>query len=125
MRSPMSFAISNQPGMIRSIVLLSCLLSPDRAVADTSPSYAKDVRPFLAKYCSECHAGKEPESGLNLETYKGLMDGGDHGPVLKAGKADESRIVRMVEGKSKPFMPPRNARQPRPEEVAVLRAWID
>ena len=78
----MSFAISNPPGRIRGILLLTALLicpfALGQALADTPPSYAKDVRPFLAKYCSECHAGKEPESGLNLETYKGLMEGGDH-----------------------------------------------
>src|SRR5262249_25955526 len=41
------------------------------------------------------------------------------------GKADASRIVRLVEHKDKPFMPPKKAKQPRPEEVALLRAWID
>src|SRR5581483_11399842 len=51
--------------------------------------------------------------------------GGENGPVLKPGKAEDSRIVRLVEGKAKPSMPPKKAKQPRPEEIAVLRAWID
>ncbi len=54
------------------------------------------------------------------------MEGGQHGPVLVAGKADASRIVGQVEGKRKPTMPPKKAtRRPTPEEAAVLRAWID
>src|SRR5262249_48567900 len=57
--------------------------------------------------------------------YKGLRAGGDNGPVLVPGKPNDSRIVLMVEGKIAPKMPPKRAKQhPRPEEVAVLRAWI-
>jgi hypothetical protein len=105
-------------------VLIPLVLALPAASAEP-PSYAKQVRPFLARYCLECHAGQEPEGGLNLETRISLLAGGDHGPVLTPGKADDSRIVRMVEGKSRPFMPPKKARQPKPEEVTVMRAWVD
>src|SRR5262249_5724048 len=37
---------------------------------------------------------------------------------------DESRLVILAEGKDKPRMPPEKSKQPRPEEVAVLRAWV-
>src|SRR5258708_4297611 len=90
------------------------------------PSYSKQIRPFLSRYCLECHNAKEGEGGLNLETYASLLEGGQHGPVLVGGKADASRIVGMVEGKMKPTMPPKKAtRRPTPEEALVLRAWID
>lgn len=89
------------------------------------PSYARNVKPFLTHFCLECHNAKEAESGLNLETYQSLLAGGDHGPVLTPGKADASRIVRMVEGKTRPAMPPKKARQPKPEERTVLRSWIN
>src|SRR2546421_106754 len=75
-----------------------------------APSYARQVKPFFAKYCVECHPANDPDGGLNLTTYKSLLAGGDHGPVLIAGKPDASRIVRMVEGKSRPFMPPKTAK---------------
>ncbi len=95
-------------------------------VAAEPPSYSKQIRPFLARYCLECHNAKEFQGGLNLESYATLMEGGQHGPVLVAGKADDSRIVLQVEGKMKPTMPPKKAtRRPTPEEFAVLRAWID
>ena len=90
------------------------------------PSYSKQVRPLLSRYCLECHNAKDDQGGLNLESYAALLEGGQHGPVLVAGKADDSRIVGMVEGKLKPTMPPKKAaRRPTPEEAAVLRAWID
>src|SRR5690348_15162855 len=70
--------------------------------AQQAPSYAKQIQPFFARYCLECHSGQEPEGGLNLESYKSLLRGGEHGSALTPGKPDASRIVRLVEGKAKP-----------------------
>ena len=92
--------------------------------AQPAPSYAKQIRPFFARYCVECHPAMDPDGGLSLESYKGLMTGGDHGAVLVPGKPDQSRIVRMVEGKTGPRMPPKKAKQPKKEEIALLRAWV-
>jgi WD40 repeat protein len=88
------------------------------------PSYAKQIKPFFARYCVECHSGDEPKGDLNLESFKSLMQGGKDGKVLTPGKPDESRIVLQVEQKAKPFMPPKKAKQPKAEEMAVLRAWV-
>jgi len=88
-------------------------------------SYARDVRPFLTKYCVECHNPKTFKAGLDLETYKGMRDGSDRGQVLLPGKPDESPLVLSPEGKKEPHMPPKKAkRKPTPAEVAVLRAWV-
>ena len=108
------------------LVAVAILMAVAVASAAEPPSYSKQVRPFLSRYCLQCHNAKEGEGGLNLESYAALLEGGQHGPVLVAGKADESRMVGMVEGKMKPTMPPKKAtRRPTPEEVVVLRAWID
>src|SRR5205823_1667107 len=37
---------------------------------------------------------------------------------------DQSQLVLSLEGKAKPVMPPRKARQPKTAEKAVLRAWV-
>jgi WD40 repeat protein len=100
------------------------LIASGAAAAQQPPSYARHVKPFLARYCLECHNGDRLKGGLNLETFKGLQAGGEKGPVFVAGKPDDSRMVLMVEGKAKPHMPPRKARQPHPDELGLLRAWI-
>jgi WD40 repeat protein len=93
--------------------------------AQQPPSYAKDVRPFFARYCVECHNPKTLKAGLDLETFKSLMEGSDRGPALVVGKPDESQLVVLAEGRKEPHMPPKKAqRHPRPEEVRVLRAWV-
>jgi WD40 repeat protein len=88
------------------------------------PSYAKQIKPFFARYCVECHNGEESNGSLNLETFKTLQEGGQNGVVFVAGKPDESKLVLQVEGKAKPFMPPKKAKQPKREEIALLRTWV-
>jgi WD40 repeat protein len=50
------------------------------------------------------------------------MKGGDDGSPIVAGHADESPLIRQVEGRAKPKMPPKSDLPP--EDIAVLRAWI-
>ncbi len=109
---------------IHQLALVLALLVVD-SVHAAPPSYRQQVYPFLARYCLECHSGEDPSGGLNLASYQSLRAGGAHGPVLIPGKAQQSRIVRMVDGTARPKMPPRKARQPAPAEVALLRTWID
>ncbi len=93
--------------------------------AQSPPSYAKQVRPFLAHYCLECHNAKSAKAGLNLETVKAIRAGSDGGPVVEPGRPDASRIVLLVEGKDKPRMPPKKAKfHPKNEEIGILRAWV-
>ena len=82
--------------------LLIVAAASRRLLAADPPSYSKQIRPFFSRYCLECHNAKDDQGGLNLESYAALLEGGQHGPVLVAGKADASRMVGMVEGKLKP-----------------------
>jgi WD40 repeat protein len=108
-----------------SLVLLSFASLTGRSLGQQGPSYAKQVRPFLAAYCVECHNAKTFKAGLDLETYKALLEGSDRGPVLVKGKPDESLLVLLPEKKKQPHMPPRKAKRfPKPAETAILRAWI-
>jgi WD40 repeat protein len=109
--------------LILSIAAIS--LNSQSVAAQEKPSYAKHVRPFLAKYCLECHNAKNAKLGLNLETFKAIVEGSEGGPVLTPGKPDMSRIVHLVEGTDKPPMPPKDAKfHPKKAEIGVLRAWI-
>ena len=93
--------------------------------AQSAPSYSKDIRPFLTKYCLECHNAKTLKGTLSLETYKAMLDGSDGGAVVAAGKPDDSRLVLLIEHKDKPSMPPPKAKfQPTKAEIALLRAWV-
>ncbi len=108
---------------MRTFALLALTL-PVAAQAQT-PSFAKDVRPFLTKYCQECHNAKSLKGGLDLETYKSLMLGSDGGAIVVPGKPNESSMILLMQGKESPKMPPKKyAHQPKAEEIAVIAAWV-
>lgn len=93
--------------------------------AGDAPSYAKHIRPILAKYCLECHNPKSLKGGLDLESFRGILEGGNKGVVLVPGDPDKSRLLTMTEGTAKPVMPPKTAKHhPKKEDLALLRAWV-
>jgi len=109
------------------VAVVALVLAASHARADEkAPSYVKEVRPFLNKYCVECHKTGQKKGGANLESYESIRKGGKNGrALLVAGKPDESRIVTCTEGTSKPVMPPKKAKaKPTDKEVAMLRAWV-
>jgi sugar lactone lactonase YvrE len=99
------------------------------AGAETTNDYSA-VDALFAKHCLDCHAAQEPEAKLVLESFDALMKGGESGKVVVPGKSTESLLIQAVEtgldrdGKKK-LMPPGKREKLKPEEVAVLKAWID
>src|ERR1035438_4348713 len=51
------------------------------------PNYDDEVKPLFARRCFACHSAGEMRSGLNLETYAGVLKGGSSGDVAIAGRA--------------------------------------
>lgn len=95
------------------------------APAQEEPSFSK-VYEVLAKNCTSCHSRKEAKGELNLESPEAILKGGDTGPAVVPGKPAESLLLQLVEHKAKPFMPPpKKGKKLAPEEVALLRAWIE
>ena len=113
-----------QQQRILILALLMVLGTASSLHARQPPSFSKEIMPFFARYCLECHSGEKPKGDLNLESYKNLQQGGKSGEVVVPNKPDESRLVILAEGKDKLVMPPKTAKQPKREEVALLRAWV-
>jgi WD40 repeat protein len=62
--------------------------------------------------------------GLVMESYDSLMKGGAHGAAIVPGKADQSRMIQMLEEKIQPRMP--FDADPLPAaEIATLKAWVE
>jgi WD40 repeat protein len=86
------------------------------------PDFSRDVMPIFESNCLRCHNSAEQKGGLLLESYEDLMRGGDDGVPVVAGNADDSAMIRQVEGRAKPKMPPKA--DLRPEDIVTLRGWI-
>ncbi len=89
--------------------------------------FARDVRPILESHCFDCHSGTEAESDLRLDLARSALDGGNSGPAVVPGKADESLLfLRVNTSVQDERMPPIDGGDPlSAEELAVIRHWID
>lgn len=91
------------------------------------PVFASVIQPILLKRCSACHGREKQKGGLRLDTLAGVQAGGKDGPVLKAGHAGDSPMIQRMELPSDDddHMPPGGKPQPTPEEIQLLKWWID
>src|SRR3954470_6026792 len=106
-------------------VLLALAAPAFAAETAPKPTYSQ-VRAIFAQHCLSCHDSKEQEGGLILETHQSLLEGGGDGAVIVPGKSGESLLVQQIEHAKKPFMPPpKKGDKLSPQEIAVIRAWID
>jgi dipeptidyl aminopeptidase/acylaminoacyl peptidase len=108
------------------LFLVSWWLSglPQRVHADSTPTFDSQVAPILQKNCLACHSSASKMGGLVMESYSALMKGGAHGAVIIPGKADQSRMILMLEGKIQPRMP-FGADPLAAADIATLKAWVD
>lgn len=87
--------------------------------------YEKDIEPILVGKCFVCHSGSVKEGKFDLGTYEGLMKGGKRGKGIAPGKSDESLLVQLAGKTTKPTMPPKSEAPLTPEELALIKLWID
>jgi len=112
--------------------LASLLALPFSAAGatDAPVDYAAKIAPIFEERCADCHAGDDAEGDFSLETYQDLLKGGKAGKVIEPGKAQDSLLVKFIEGRSgkegkNKFMPPGKKEHLSPDEIALIRQWID
>ncbi|MDB6138224.1 MAG: translocation protein TolB, partial [Verrucomicrobiaceae bacterium] len=92
--------------------------------------YVKQIAPLLADRCSDCHAGTDSDGDFASDTFEALIKGGKTGRAIEAGRAQDSLMVKFLEGRSgktgkNQFMPPGKKEHLSTEEIALVRQWID
>lgn len=87
--------------------------------------YEKDIEPILVNKCLFCHSGPVKEAKLDMGTFEMLMKGGKSGKPIVPGKSAESLLVKLSGKTMKPAMPPKSEDPLTPEELALIKLWID
>ena len=92
--------------------------------AQTPVSFSKDIQPILEQKCLNCHGPSMQSSRLNLSTLEDALRGGARGSAVVPGRAEDSRLYRMVSGLDKPAMP-LGGNKLTDGQIAAIKNWID
>jgi hypothetical protein len=90
--------------------------------------FEKKIRPVLVEHCSSCHskdaqAKKKLRGGLLVDSRAALLKGGDSGPAVVPGKAQESLLIKALQYSDEIRMPPKK-RLP-DSVVADFVTWVN
>ena len=91
--------------------------------ADKPVSFTEDIRPVFESSCWKCHGSAIQLSKLDLRTRDGALKGGEKGAAIVPGKAEESRLYRLVAGLEKPSMPMDGKLTA--DQISAIREWIN
>ncbi len=113
------FTVPRIPVMLVLLAIAtSCAGAADRRV-----SFSKDIQPIFETSCWNCHGATLQLSQLDLRTRESALKGAEHGIVLVPGKAEGSRLYRLVAGLEKPRMPMNGKLTP--DQIEAIKLWID
>jgi hypothetical protein len=108
---------------ISKFLAIGVLVAGGALGADAPISFAKQIQPILESACWKCHGAEVQLSKLDLRTRESALAGGARGTSISPGKADSSRLYRMVAGAEKPSMPMDGKLTA--EQIQTIRGWIE
>src|SRR6266545_5783091 len=96
--------------------------------AQAAVDFDRDVRPIFEKSCFRCHGPERPKSHFRLDNRESALKGGENNQDdVVPGDSAKSKLIhyvaRLVEDMEMP--PPGKGEPLTPEQIGVLRAWID
>lgn len=84
-------------------------------------SFSQSVAPVLSKRCLACHNAKTAKGRYNMETYAGIVKGGESGAAVVAGKSGDSTLHSLLVDGSMP----KDADPLSKEQIELIKKWID
>ena len=96
--------------------------------AKRAVDFNKDIHPILGASCVSCHGNGKSKGGFRIDTRETFLHGGESGEAAaKPGDSANSVVIKMVSGVGidDSLIMPQKGRRLTPEEIGLLRAWID
>src|SRR5205823_3596522 len=118
-------------------LLLASASRPSIARGDDAPAvqippavarpvdFEKDIVPIFQSSCVTCHTSGKAESDLSIETRAKIVEGGASAPAIVPGNSADSLMIQLVSGADPDRVMPQKGKRLTPQQVGVLRAWID
>lgn len=88
--------------------------------------YTGVIQPILDQKCVSCHNPQKTKGELLMHNYKGIMSGGEEGPIISLNKPEESEMLRRIHlpKDEKKHMPPKAKIQLSKAEIKLIEKWI-
>ena len=93
--------------------------------ASTRVDFVREIQPLLAQHCYSCHGPDQSENDLRWDVKSAALKGGSSGPAIVPGHSAESRMIQLVAGLEKNLVMPKKGDRLTPDQIGLLRAWID
>lgn len=95
--------------------------------ADRQADFVRDIQPILQASCLRCHTEERSRGQFSLSSREAALKGGRRGIDIIPGQSAQSPLIHYVAGLVEGMvMPPKSQGGPLPpEQVSLLRAWID
>ncbi len=122
----MKRAVSHVAGYL--VILTMSALLPNRGqAADAPPSFSRDILPILSDNCFQCHGpdAKAREADLRLDHEESALR--KEKPVIVRGKSSDSELLKRIHSTDPDAVmpPPKSGRKLTPEQIELLKRWID
>ena len=91
------------------------------------PLYSGVIQPILDQKCVSCHNPKKTKGELLLHNLKGIMSGGEEGPIISTINPEESEMLKRIHlpRDEKKHMPPKAKIQLTKAEIKLIEKWIN
>ncbi len=114
--------------MIIFVIALGLLGAPEKAGQGHINFFEEKIRPVLAERCYQCHSAEAARAGmlmgkLQLDTREGVQRGGSRGPIVVAGRPDQSMLIEALEYTNPNLQMPPGGKLP-DEVIADFVQWV-
>lgn len=87
--------------------------------------FEQKIRPVLVERCYKCHSSaSKPKGGLRIDQRSSVFEGGDSGPSVVPGKADDSLLIKAIAWSGVVSEMPPDGKLP-DRVIADFRQWIN
>ena len=116
---------------LATLALAAAVGQPSLAQSNTSgepPSsvdFEAEVFPLFEQRCLACHGSEQQMGGFRLDSKVTALKGGVSGRDILPGNADGSPLFQRIAGIGDLNAMPMTGERLSPDEVALVKAWID
>ena len=118
----------HMPGSLRKLFGLPAVVAvhSSSTAGGSATFYGTRIQTIFAEHCISCHGPEKHKANLRLDSYKAVIRGSKHGPVIKAGNPQGSELFRRItlQRGDDDLMPKENKPPLSPNEVKRIELWI-